>query len=206
MGGTRPPTKRQAAVLAFIRDALACQGRSPTIREIADQFEISPPGVWKHLRALEAKGLLSHDRYQPRGLSVPGLRGTGASVEIPILGRVAAGQPILAQENLQGTVAVDRDLARGRSLFALRVKGDSMIGDHITEGDLVVVRSQADAEDGEIVVALVADEATVKRLKRERGGIALLPSNPSYRPIRLLEGGPEVRVLGKVIALVRRYR
>ena len=192
-------TKRQKEVLDFLSGYISRAGYPPTLREIAGHLRIRGiSAVKKHLDALEKKGFLA--------------RGTGArailmadlpqSVSVPILGQVAAGRPILAEENILGTLALDRSMVGPGQTFLLRVKGESMIGAGILDGDYLLVRAGTFADDGEIVVALVDHEATVKRFYHRRDKIELRPENPLYQPIILAEK-EDVRILGKVMGLIR---
>jgi repressor LexA len=193
----RSLTEQQQKLLAFIIDHIRGKGHPPTIREIGHSFGFRSTGtVRDHLQALERKGYLRTRHGKSRGL-LPRqwLRG------LPILGRVPAGGPLLTEENVEGTLDLSREFG-GEKIFALKVHGDSMVEAGICSGDLVVVRSQEHAETGEIVVASVDGEATVKRLARRGGKLWLQPANPRYDPI-LVEG--DTRVLGKVIGVIRSY-
>jgi repressor LexA len=221
-------TERQLQVLRCIAHQIEEFGYPPTIREIGEALEIrSTNGVNDHLKALEKKGFLSRDPIKSRALiPTPAARevlGTGkvipisraaaarASsprlVEVPIVGRVAAGQPILAEERIEDTVQVDSFLLgnAGRKVYGLRVQGDSMIGDGIFSGDYIFVRKQLTANDGEIVVALIDDEATVKRVYFEGDRVRFQPSNPRMAPIYVRrEDFRSTMILGVVVGLYRR--
>ena len=197
-------TEQQQKLLAFITDFLRSKGHPPTIREIGRAFGYRSTGtVRDHLRALENKGQLKTVRGKSRGLFPQNwsrlLRGELAPV--PILGRVPAGSPLLAEENIEGTVDLSREFA-GEKVFALKVQGDSMVDAGICEGDLVVVRAQDHAEAGTIVVATVDGESTVKRLTKRAGKSWLQPANARYQPIAV-EG--DTKILGKVIGVIRSY-
>jgi len=213
---------REREILSFIRDASRVHGFPPSIRELGEAFGIqSTNGVRYYLRRLEEKGYLRRNPRISRGivLNEPAVEAAlGDPIEtdgldaifdrggIPLLGRVAAGAPILAEENVEDVLMLDGFVAQHRDLFALRVHGDSMQNAGILDGDIVVVRSQNDARNGDIVVALLEDEATCKRFHRSAEGVALLPENPAYEPILLsAEAFAEVKVLGKVTAVLRRY-
>lgn len=201
-------TERQRDVLAFVERRLTSAGVAPTLREIAEEFGFaSTASAQKHIALLEKKGFLRREKHQKRGLSVSSLEAGGSpanpSVELPLLGTVAAGSPI---ESIAGeeTIAVPGTLLGPGRHFALRVRGDSMIDDGIHDGDLVLVRAAEQARDGDMVVALVAAEVTLKRLYRERSGmIRLQPSNPSLPP--LVVPSKDVTVQGRVVGLLRRY-
>jgi repressor LexA len=198
-------TPRQEAILEFIRRAVADRGYPPSVREIGEAVGLqSPSSVHAQLAGLAEKGYLAKDADRPRALRVkaPGGNATPVRVrEVPVLGRIAAGAPLLAEQNVEDTIAVDEEFATRGNLFALHVRGDSMIGAGIFDGDTVIVREQASAEEGEIVAALVdEEEATVKRLSRKGGKVRLLAENDAYDPIV----ADQVRVLGKVVAVFRR--
>lgn len=192
-------TKRQEAVLKFVTAHTARMGYPPTIRETARHLGIRGiSAVKKHLDALEKKG-----RIRRRGgARTIELADRSSAIPVPILGQVAAGQPILAEENILGTLALDRALIRGGRSFLLRVKGDSMIEAGIFEGDHVIVKVQPQAENGDIVVALLDDEATVKRFYKRGKRIIFEPANADYSPI-VPEPGSNIRILGRVTGVIR---
>jgi repressor LexA len=194
------PTGRQAEILAFIEEHLEAHGYPPTVREIGHGVGLaSPSTVHRHLEKLEEGGHLKRDPSKPRAMLV-GLRGgrarsaAGGPSTLPLVGSVAAGAPILAEEHIQDHVA-----APFAADYLLRVKGDSMINAGILDGDLVAVKQQDTARDGQIVVALLEDEATVKRVYREPGGVRLEAENEAYEPIR----SPDIRVIGCVVGVMR---
>jgi repressor LexA len=225
-------TDRQLEVLRFIARQIDEAGYPPTIREIGEALDIrSTNGVNDHLKALERKGFLTRDPAKSRALIptssarqvlvdgegrsnvVPITRGAahprpaGARlVEIPIVGRVAAGQPILAQERIEDTVQVDAFLlGTNKKVYGLRVQGDSMIGDGILPGDYVFVKKQLDADDGEIVVAMIDDEATVKRVYFEGDRVRFQPSNPRMAPIYVRRSDfRSTMILGVVVGIYRK--
>lgn len=190
-------TERQRRVFDFLVEFLQERGYPPTLSEIAVELGLSRVGVMKHLITLERKGYI---RRSSRARDIE-LIGLPRSMGVPVLGRVPAGEPLLAVENIEGVMAIDSTIARGENLFLLKVKGDSMIEAGILDGDFVLVRPQSTAEDGEIVVALIEDEATVKRFFREPNGIRLQPENPALSPI--IVRNENVRIVGKVIGLFR---
>lgn len=222
-------TDRQLEVLRFIARQIEECGYPPTIREIGEALDIrSTNGVNDHLKALERKGFLTRDPVKSRALIptsaarellggsqpsnvVPMLR-AGASklgarmVEVPIVGRVAAGQPILAQERVEDTVQVDAFLlGTNKKVYGLRVQGDSMIGDGILPGDYVFVKKQLHAEAGEIVVAMIDDEATVKRVYFEGDRVRFQPSNPRMAPIYVRDADfRSTMILGVVVGVYRK--
>jgi len=199
----------QEKVLEFIRLHLSREGIPPTVREIGRVLGTKSSTVHFHLKALEKKGYLRRTAAKARSLQIAGLKKSCA--EIPLLGSVPAGPPLLAVENIEEYLPLDPDfwkLKTGKpgNLFALRVKGKSMTGDGIQDGDIVIVREQERVENGELAVAMVDGEATVKRFRQEGGKIILQPSNPEFSPLVYRSGGPEPRILGKVVGVVRRYR
>jgi len=202
-------TKRQQEIFDFIRKYSAKYGYPPTVRDIGKAVGLaSSSTVHAHLANLEKIGLLRRDPSKPRaielldravGSAVESVRGIVRSDGLPVLGSVAAGQPILAEENIEDYVSVP-DIAGGsEGEYVLRVRGDSMKDAGILEGDLVVVHSQQTARDGDVVVALLGEEATVKRFFREADHVRLQPENDAMEPIR----SKEVEVLGRVVGLLR---
>lgn len=197
-------TARQQQILNYIEHEANTTGVPPSIRQIGAALGISSTnGVRMHLQALEKKGYIQRNLRTSRGIvSLDRLQKPSSAystVPIPILGRVAAGMPILAIENREGTLHVDANLVKHPEAFALRTEGDSMIGAGILHGDYVIVRPQHSAENGDIVVALLDDEVTVKRFYRDQEGIRLQPENPQMPPIYV----SDVYICGKVVALVR---
>lgn len=208
MARERDMTDRQRQVLDFIKAEVRRQGFPPTVRDIGQAVGLSSSStVHAHLSALEAKGLIRRDPSKPRALEVldrdvsprPPLV-VGNVVELPVVGAVAAGTPILAAENIETTIPLPTEVVRDDSTFVLRVKGESMIDAGILDGDYVVVRQQSTADNGDIVVAMLEDEATVKRFYRETDRVRLQPENPTMDPIY----ARDVSVLGKVVAVFRR--
>ncbi|GAB4059056.1 transcriptional repressor LexA [Catellatospora paridis] len=204
-------SERQRRILEVIQDGVTSRGYPPTLREIGRAVGLAASSsVAYHLRELEEKGLLQRDRGRPRALSVrlpldddgiPQQR-TAATVQVPLLGTIAAGGPVLAEESLEETLTLSRDLVGHGTLFSLRVRGDSMVDAAICDGDVVVIRQQPTACSGEIVAAMIDGEATVKVYRVSRGHVELVPCNPAYDPIP----GDDAVVLGKVVAVVRRVR
>ncbi len=197
-------TDRQRQVYGFLEDFLDEHGYPPTIREIQHHFGLaSTKGVKDHLDRLEAKGYIKRLSGSARAIELVGAGGAGDVVQVPVVGRVAAGSPVLATQNVVGTIPVSREVARGDGFFFLRVQGDSMVEAAILDGDLVLVRPQPFVEQGRIAVVMVDDEATVKRFYREDGAVRLKAENPDYSDMVVPEGGGDVRVLGRVVAVVR---
>lgn len=197
----KAPTRRQTEVLDFIKSYLGDHKYPPTIREIATHFGISVKGAYDHVKALEKKSLISCDNNRSRAIEVTESPDSVSEVRVPLLGHVAAGQPLFAEENHEETLTLPASLVgRGRS-FALRVEGDSMIGAGIEDGDVAVFVQQPEAENGQIVVAMVDEAVTLKRFYREKNRVRLQAENPAYPPLFTAD----VRVLGKLVALVRSY-
>lgn len=202
-------TARQRRILEVIRSTVRTRGYPPTVREIGEAVGLtSSSSVHSQLANLERKGLLRRDPTKPRAIEVTIVEADEApraeGVAVPLLGRIAAGAPLLAEESIEEYLTVPVGFADGVDHFALRVAGDSMIGAGIFDGDIVVVRRQDDADEGDIVAALLPgpaeDEATVKRLRREGRRVILVPENPTLEPLEMAEG----RILGKVVAVLRR--
>jgi len=190
-------TNKQRQVLNFILERLHTVGFPPTIREIAQHFDFSSTGSPRvHLRALAKKGYLRLNPQISRGIEL-----LAQATGIPIVGRVKAGGPELAVEDVEGYLDLSRVFPQEETIFALRVKGDSMVGVGVMDGDMAIVRRQPSAEEGEIVVALIGEEATVKRFFKEPRGVRLEPANSAYEPIV----SKDAIVVGKVIGLVRGY-
>lgn len=206
MAYRRELTGRQQQILDFIRAEIHRVGYPPSVREIGEAIGLSSSStVHSHLAALEAKGFIRRDPSKPRALEVLDFRDTDSAIDfgqvhaVPLVGHVAAGQPILAAENIEQTLPLPAEFS-GEQTFILKVRGESMIEAGILDGDYVVVRQQQTANNGEIVVALLDDEATVKTFYREADRVRLQPENSSMEPIY----STDVRVLGKVVALFRR--
>ena len=194
-------TARQEQVLDYIRECVRANGYPPTVREICGALELSSPStVHAHLANLERLGLIRRDPTKPRALDVVG--DVRPPRPLPLVGQVAAGVPLLAEENIEELVEVPGFLRRDDDDFVLRVQGDSMIDDGICDGDFIVVHPQDDAVNGDIVVALVGDEATTKRFYHEGRSVRLQPANENYEPI-VVDGG-DVSVVGKVVGVLRR--
>lgn len=210
-------TARQRDILAVIRSTVEDRGYPPSVREIGEAVGLtSPSSVAHQLGVLERKGLLRRDPHRPRALVVADEAGhpsgsapadiTGigdahpAAAYVPVLGRIAAGGPILAEESVETVFPLPREIVGEGDLFLLRVVGESMIDAAICDGDWVVVRRQPTADNGDIVAALLDDEATVKTLSRRDGHTWLLPHNPAYSPI----DGDHATILGRVVSVIRR--
>ncbi len=197
-------TARQKTIYDFLVKTIREKGFAPSIHEIGRQFKIaSTNGVSDHLKALERKGYIR--RVGKRAIEVVNALGKtvlSATREVPILGKVPAGKPLFSEENIEGLLSVPDDMGSGK-LFALQVKGDSMIGAGILDGDKVIVKQQGIAENGEIVCAVINGEATLKRFFKKDGVITLKAENEKYAPITVSEG--EFRIAGRVVGLLRKF-
>jgi repressor LexA len=195
---------RQQSILAVIRESIERRGYPPTVREIGAAIGLgSPSSVAHHLKAMEKQGLLRRDAHGPRAVDIRGPyagHGTDPGVPVPLVGTIAAGGPILAEQVPDDELTLPTTLVGHGTLFALHVKGDSMIEAAICDGDIVVVRQQAVAENGDIVAAMIDGEATVKSYRSRDGHIELVPRNPAYDVIP----GDDATILGKVVAVLRR--
>ncbi len=196
-------TERQQQVLNFISDYTAENGYPPTVREISEHFGISIRAIQDHLIALQKKGYLSQAQKRSRSIKVLSDSQNQPFVgKVPLLGTVAAGKPLLCEENLDGYVNLTEPFVRpGKSYFALRVRGQSMINAGILEGDLAVVEQANVAVDGQIIVAVIDDAITLKRYYKEAGRIRLQPENPDFQPIYC----QDVRIVGILSNIVRTY-
>jgi repressor LexA len=204
-------TSRQQQILDFVTRSIRERGYPPTIREIGRAFGIrSPNGVNDHLKALQRKGYLAREDLKSRALCPTGFLEqvalTGRTVEVPLIGKVAAGRPVLAVENIEDRVVVDRFfLGKSADMFALRVRGDSMIEDGIHDGDFLFVHKQAKAERGAVVVAMIEGEATVKRYYPEGDSVRFQPAHPTMKPIVVHRNEfKEAQILGVVVGIFRK--
>jgi len=197
----KPMTDRQQAVLQFVEEFIARRGYPPTVREVAAHFGIQPRAAADHLEALKRKGRLHREPGRSRGLVLSAR--IQAVVEVPVLGRIAAGQPLLAAENVEDTLPLPRAWVRDEEVFLLKVAGESM-APLLLPGDLVMVRVQSRVARGEIAVVLIEEEATLKRVYEEAGGLVLKGDNPDFIPLRIPpEEAAEVQILGKVVGVYR---
>lgn len=206
-------TDRQKQILGFIRDYIEYNGYPPSYREIGENFDIASTfGVKRHLDALIKKGFLKNEGNISRALSLtplsqptPQSKSAIELVELPIVGRVAAGYPILAEENIEGTLSIQSSLLQNKAeSFGLKVKGDSMIDAGIFENDIVIINPQKDARNGEIVVAMFQDEATLKRFERRGEVVYLIPENKQYNIIEV-KNREDFSIVGKVLGVFRWY-
>ncbi len=198
---------RQTNILEFIKQEIRKKGYPPAVREIGEAVGLlSSSTVHGHLQTLEDKGYIRRDPTKPRAIEIldssSDILEAKKVVHIPIVGRVTAGQPILAVENIEGTFPLPADLVRQDNVFMLKVQGESMINAGILDGDFIIVRQQNEARNGEIVVALIGEEATVKRFFKERTLIRLQPENPVMEPIY----SQDVSILGKVVGVFRSFQ
>jgi len=206
MVSKKPRGSTQEKILSYIQSSIETQGYAPSVREIGEAVGLSSTStVHGHLRRLEKKGLLHRDAMKPRAMGLSkelssAVSGNDQIRPLPVIGCVAAGQPILAEQNVEDTLSLPAAFVGEGCHFILRVRGDSMIQAGILNGDYIVIRQQPDANNGEIVVAMVDDEATVKRFYKENGHFRLQPENDSMQPIIV----SSVVVLGKVISLLRK--
>jgi len=197
-------TQKQERVLRFLKDFLNRHGYPPTVREIAYHLKMAGPHSAKRfLDMLEQKGYIRRIAKSSRAIEIIDHPSFPLVKMVPVVGRVRAGTPLLAIENVEGTLSIDHSLARWSDVFLLLVIGDSMIEAHIQEGDLALVKPQPTAHNGEIVVALVNDEATIKRFFKKGKTIRLEPANPTMLPLIIAPGEEDVTIIGKVVALLR---
>lgn len=195
-----PLTQRQHRVLQTIKHFVKDEGYTPSVREIGAAIDLAPATVQQHLEVLERKGYIRRSG-ESHGIEILSDRSRNGVINIPIVGEIAAGIPIEAYEEHTESIAITSDISTNESAYALRVRGDSMIGDHICDGDLVIIEPSETVNDGEIGVAMLADGAvTLKRIMRDNNRIRLQPSNAKFPPIY----ADEVRIRGRVTSIVRR--
>jgi repressor LexA len=196
-------TTKQERILDFIKDSIKGSGFPPTVREIGEQFSITVKGAYDHVKAIEKKGYIKTEQNKSRAIVVLNTEEEIPvdAITIPLLGRIAAGSPILAEENIEEYLSFPKSMFRSGEYFALNVKGDSMVDGGIFDGDVAIIKKQNTANNGEVVAALLTEEATLKRLKVTGSKVQLLPDNPAYQPII----ADNVTILGKLTALFRKY-
>jgi repressor LexA len=198
-------TDRQKAVLSFIAEHINRRSYPPTIREIAGHFSLSIKGAHDHVLALKRKGSIRQHRSLPRTMELvcdKETEGMGSLTEIPLLGTVAAGRPILSEENRDGSIMLHRSmLKKNKKYFAVIVRGDSMTGAGIMDGDTAIIEKQSIVRNGEIAVAVLDDAVTLKRFFRETARVRLQAENPAYKPIYC----HDVRILGRLSRIIRAY-
>jgi repressor LexA len=197
-------TDRQEEIFFFIKNKIRDAGIPPTVREIGDSFGITVKGAYDHLKAIEKKGFLRCEQNKSRSIELlvdnEGQR-SPQTIAIPLVGTIAAGSPIIAEENITDYLDFPKSLLGRGEYFALKVRGDSMTGAGIENGDIAVIQKQNAARDGEIVAALLENEATLKRFKKGQGAVHLIAENPAYKPIV----AQDVQILGVLSAIFRNY-
>ncbi len=199
----RQLTLKQEKILEFIKASIKDSGFPPTVREIGEKFNITVKGAYDHVKAIEKKGYIKTEQNKSRAIVVLNEEEEAHvdAITIPLLGTIAAGSPILAQENIEEYLSFPRSMFKNGEYFALHVKGDSMIDGGIYDGDVAIIKKQNTANNGDVIAALLTDEATLKRFAMTGNKIQLLPDNPAYEPI----AAENVAILGKLIALFRKY-
>jgi repressor LexA len=198
-------TKRQSEAAEAIKIFISKYGYSPTVRELAGIMDIDVRAAFGHITALERKGIISRQRGRSRSITFAEEAGRdilSEAVELPVLGRVPAGGPILVPENIIDTLAVERGWFGKGEFFIVEVEGDSMTGAHIMPGDYAVVKAQPEAEHGDIILAVLNGEVTIKRLSVKNARVELLPENPRWRPIKV---SGDFRIAGKIAGIIRKY-
>lgn len=196
-------TTKQEKIFEFIKGSIKDSGFPPTVREIGDRFNITVKGAYDHVKAIEKKGYIKTEQNKSRAIVVLNEDDEIPvdAINIPLVGRIAAGSPILAEENIEEYLSFPKSMFRSGEYFAVNVKGDSMIEGGIYDGDVAIIKKQNTANNGDIIAALLTDEATLKRLKLSGNKVHLMPENPAYEPIV----AENVTILGKLIALFRKY-
>ena len=198
-------TEKQQMIFDFIRRTINDSGFPPTVREIGDRFGITVKGAYDHLKAIEKKGYIRTEQNKSRAIVVLNDSDTADAasegISIPLLGRIAAGSPILAEENIEDYLTFPESMFSNGEYFALNVAGDSMIEGGILDGDIAIIKKQNTANNGEIIAALLEDEATLKVFSKTGGSIKLKPMNSAYKPIEC----SDLSILGKLAAVFRRY-
>jgi repressor LexA len=197
-------TDKQQLVFNFIKETINDSGFPPTVREIGDKFGITVKGAYDHIKAIEKKGFIKTEQNKSRAMIIvndeSGPKSFG--INIPLLGRIAAGSPMLAAENIEDYLSFPKEMFKAGEYFALKVKGDSMIECGIHDGDIAVIKKQNTASNGDIVAALIDEEATLKEFQKTSDSIKLLPKNAAYKPII----SRDVSIMGKLAAVFRTYR
>jgi repressor LexA len=203
-------TQKQKQILDYITGFIKEKNYPPSIREIAEYFKITPKGAYDHLKAIEKKGYIKTEKNRSRAIElIKSSTGNTLNIDydmikVPLVGRVAAGNPILAEENIEEYLTFPKSMIPANSekdIFALRVRGDSMIDAKINDGDIAIIKKTSIANNGDIVVALIEDEATLKYFYKEKDYIRLEPANPKYKPIIT----KDAIIIGKLIGLYRRF-
>ncbi len=196
-------TLKQEKIFEFIKLQIKESGFPPTVREVGDKFNITVKGAYDHVKAIEKKGYIRTEQNKSRAIVVLNTDDEVPvdAINIPLLGRIAAGSPILAEENIEEYLSFPKTMFRSGDYFALHVKGDSMIEGGINDGDIAIIKKQNTANNGDIVAALLTEEATLKRLKITGNRAQLMPENAAYQPI----AADNASILGKLVALFRKY-
>ena len=196
-------TDKQDNIFCFIKDEIKETGFPPTVREIGEKFKITVKGAYDHVKAIEKKGYIRTEQNKSRAIVILNTDNEPPTdaINIPLVGRIAAGSPILADENIEQYLSFPKSMFRNGDYFALHVKGDSMVDAGIYNGDIAILKKQNTANNGDIIAALISEEATLKRLKVTGNKIQLMPENPAYSPIVV----EDLTVLGKLIAMFRKF-
>ena len=202
--GGKKLTTKQENIFNFIRDSIKSSGYPPTVREIGDQFNITVKGAYDHVKAIEKKGFIKTEKNKSRAIVILGEEDQNPvnAINIPVVGRIAAGSPILAEENIEEYLSFPSSMFGNGDYFALNVKGDSMMDGGIYDGDIAIIKKQSNANNGDIVAALLDDdEATLKTFKKQGNKVHLIPENKAYKPII----SDNVSILGKLTGVFRKY-
>jgi len=197
----RKLTEKQDLIFRFIKESIKESGFPPTVREIGDQFNITVKGAYDHIKAIEKKGFIKTEQNKSRAIVITDDDVSAPSITVPLVGRIAAGSPILAKENIEDYLSFPQAAFGKGDFFALQVKGDSMINTGIFDGDLAIIKKQNTANNGDIIAALIDEEATLKRYRNDKGKIQLIAENPAYKPII----PDNLVILGKLSGVFRTY-
>ncbi len=198
-------TKRQEQAADSLRKFMLKYGYPPTVRELAGMLKIDVRAAFGHINSLEKKGVISREKGKSRSISFTeyfGQMTSPGAAELPVLGRVPAGGPLLVPENIIDTLAVDSGWFGKGEFFIVQVEGESMTGAHIASGDYAVVKAQSEADEGDIIVAVIHEEVTIKRYSKKNNRVRLLPENPAFSPIKVSE---DFRIAGRVAGIIRKY-
>jgi len=200
-------TEKQGKIIKFIRGYIEKNTYPPSYDEIAQSFKIKKPSVFDHLNAIQKKGYIRKRTYRARTIELTEKFAVAKQdyLSIPILGKISAGIPLLAIENIEGHLKVDRSMFKNINSFALRVKGESMIEAGVGDGDVVIINMQPAVDENEIAAVLIDDEVTLKYYQANANAIKLMPANPKFKPIVIKRGTKEVRILGKAVGLFRKF-
>ena len=202
-GNIKKLTDKQQLVYNFIKGKIKDSGYPPTVREIGDEFNITVKGAYDHLKAIEKKGFVKTEQNKSRAIVLTCQEDLAPvdAINIPLIGRIAAGSPIVAEENIEAHLSFPQSMFNKGDFFALDVRGDSMINAGIFDGDIAIIKKQSHANNGEVVAALIDEDATLKKIKVEKGKVYLIAENPSYDTIVL----DDVTILGKLSGVFRKY-